>query len=255
MAANGRTLVPALTARNGHKVLVLGIARISTLSQDERSLGAQKELYERWLNEHLDLPWRLKMISTQGSGERLDRCELKRMRKIVRRRKVDLVLAEDLARVMRRVHAQIFCELCEDHDVRFVAINDNIDTAQENWTDQTFFASYRHEKYNADTARRIRRSLRHHFLQGGALRPLIFGYDKKDGATNIKDVYKLDSAQPIYDRWVQMLEEGASYAEASDWTNERMVPLPKTAIARGATRWTGRLIASSAEFVGEFWLG
>jgi hypothetical protein len=48
-------------------------------------------------------------------------------------RTYDLVLAEDMGRIFRRVHAQLFCESCEDCDTRLIALNNHIDTAQDNW--------------------------------------------------------------------------------------------------------------------------
>jgi len=77
-----------------------------------------------------------------------------------------LVIAEDLGRIFRRAHSQLFCELCEDYATRLVAINDNVDTGQDGWRVLAGFASVRHELYNADTSKRIRRSLRNRFLQG-----------------------------------------------------------------------------------------
>jgi hypothetical protein len=41
-----------LTARNGHTLKILGIARISTDHQDALSLDDQLALYRRWLAEH-----------------------------------------------------------------------------------------------------------------------------------------------------------------------------------------------------------
>jgi hypothetical protein len=47
----------------------------------------------------------------------------------------DLVLMEDLGRMMRDVDAVKLCEFCKDHDTRLIAINDHVDTAQDNWED------------------------------------------------------------------------------------------------------------------------
>ena len=65
----------SLVARNGQVLEVLGVARISTLNQDERSLDDQEALLRRWLATHYSGPFNLRMIATQGSGERLDREE------------------------------------------------------------------------------------------------------------------------------------------------------------------------------------
>ena len=72
MAAN---LQPSLLARNGHTLKVLGIARISTVHQDAKSLEDQEQLYRKWLNQNTDLPYDLQMIASRGSGEVLDRKE------------------------------------------------------------------------------------------------------------------------------------------------------------------------------------
>ena len=70
MTAN---LQPSLLARNGHTLKVLGIARISTVHQDAKSLEDQEQLYRKWLNENAGLPYKLTMIASRGSGEVLDR--------------------------------------------------------------------------------------------------------------------------------------------------------------------------------------
>src|SRR5262245_45227791 len=156
-----------LVPRIGAILIVLGIARISTLKQDERSLKDQEALYRRWLDEHYGRPYELIVISGQGSGEWLDRGDYLRSWDEVETGKFDLVITEDLGRIARRTHVVQFCEHCEDHNTRLIALNDQIDTAQDNWHAIAGFASLRHEMYNADTGKRIRRSLRHRFTQGG----------------------------------------------------------------------------------------
>lgn len=114
------------------------------------SLEDQEALYRRWLAEHTDLPYRLTMISGRGSGECLDRQEALRAENEVESRTYDLVIAEDLGRIFRRIHARLFCELCEDVGTRLIALNDHVDIAQDNWRVLAGFASMRHEMYNAE---------------------------------------------------------------------------------------------------------
>ena len=180
---------PRLTARDGTCQKVLGVARVSTDHQDVRSLGDQEALYRRVLDANSDLPYDLKMIAGRGSGECLDRADYLQAWEEIENGGYDLVIAEDLARISRRAHAIQFCELCEDHGTRLIAINDQIDTSQENWRMLAGFASMRHEMYNADTAKRIRRTLRHRFDEGGVVQFVIYGYIKPPGA-------KSDCAMP-----------------------------------------------------------
>lgn len=217
------SLQPPLAARNGRTLKVLGIARISTEHQDALSLADQENLYRSWLGQHAGLPCHLDMISGRGSGECLDRKEVHEAVEAVETRTYDLVIAEDLGRVFRRVHAQLFCELCEDVGTRLVAINDHIDTAQDNWRVLAGFASMRHEMYNADTSKRIRRSLRNRFHQGGVVQTVVYGYIKPPGAKTDAQLRKDPAAEPVYAEIFRRLEGGASYSEVADWLNEQGV--------------------------------
>jgi DNA invertase Pin-like site-specific DNA recombinase len=184
-------LNPPLHPRRGSILKVLGVARISGDNQDEKSLADQEALYRRWLDEHFGGHYELTMIATRGSGERVDREELGRLADAIESKEFDLIIAEDLGRIARRVHAVLICESCEDSETRLIALNDSIDTGQEDWRLYTFFASMRYESYNRDTSRRIRRSLRNRFMDDGVLRSLPFYCRRRPGAKNDLDVEKI----------------------------------------------------------------
>jgi len=236
MAVN---IQPPLLARNGRTLKVLGIARISTIHQNALSLEDQEQLYRKWLNQNTDLPYDLTMISGRGSGEDLGRRGYLEALDAIETCAYDLVVAEDLGRITRRVHSQIFCELCEDAGTRLVAINDHIDTGTDNWKLNAGFASMRHEMYNADTAKRIRRSLRNRFENGGVLGVQVFGIIKPLGAKKDSELSKDPEAQPIYDEMFRLLENGASYSEVADWLNDTKVELPPHARSK---KWTCSLV-------------
>ncbi|HMP06889.1 MAG TPA: recombinase family protein, partial [Lacipirellulaceae bacterium] len=160
-------LSPPLRPRNGSLLRVLIVARISTIHQDARSLDDQEALCRRWIEDHYDGPVEFEVIATRGSGERLDRAELRQIEDRIASRELDVLITEDLGRIVRRAHAVTICENCEDDGVRLISINDRIDTGQESWRTLAFFQTMHHEMHNADTARRIRRSLRNRFQNGG----------------------------------------------------------------------------------------
>ncbi|MHB1426455.1 MAG: recombinase family protein [Gemmataceae bacterium] len=232
-------LQPPLVARNGHRLKVLGVARISTEHQDQLSLDDQEALYRRWLADHADSSFDLHMIAGRGSGEALDCEDARRARAEVETDTYDLVIAEDLGRIFRRSHAIIFCELCEDYQTRLIALNDHVDTAQDNWRVLAGFASMRHELYNADTAKRIRRSLRNRFQMGGVIQSVVFGYNKPPGTKTDAELQKDPAAEPIYAEMFRKLEDGASYSEVADWLNEQGV---KPGPAARSDRWTCSLV-------------
>jgi hypothetical protein len=94
--------------------------------------------------------------------------------------------------------------------------------------------------YNQDTAKRIRRSLRNRFTQGGVIQFVLFGYVKPPLAKTDTELERDPATAPVYDQIFRMLEEGASFWEVSDWLNgEGIKPGP---YARN-DRWDGRMLA------------
>jgi DNA invertase Pin-like site-specific DNA recombinase len=230
--SDGSDLVP----RRGAELQVLVIARISTVHQDERSLDDQAALCQRHVRDRYPGPIRFTLIQGRGSGETLDRQDLADAEAAVASGAFDLVVVEDLGRICRRNRAIDFCELCEDTGTRLVAINDSIDTARDDWRLNAFFASFKHESGNKDTSRRIRRSLRHRFEQGGVVQTLPYGYVKPPGAKSDAEISKDPAAERVYEEVFRRLGGGASYAEVADWLNAEEVPTGPWMRSR---RWDG----------------
>ena len=218
---------PPLEARNGHSLQVLLICGVSNPrpgGQTEQSNDDQAATFEAWVRERTDLPCEFTVLAGKGSGERLDRDEVHKAEDFIESGRYDLVVAEDPGRIMRRDRAFEFCELCEDYDTRLIAPNDHVDTGSEGWRLAAFFAVMRHESYNADTTKRIRRTHRNRFMQGGVVMCLPYGYIKPPGCKSDAEVRKDPAAEPVYDEWFQKLEDGASYAEIVDWLNDQGIP-------------------------------
>jgi site-specific DNA recombinase len=125
---------PPLQAKNGHILRTLFVVRVSNPApgkQDIRSNDDQKAKNLEWLKARTDLPIELKVIAGSGSGEHLDRNEYIELLELVETGLWDLVVCEDLGRIVRRIQAHLFAELCVDHNTRLVSINDVVDTAVE----------------------------------------------------------------------------------------------------------------------------
>ena len=234
-------LEPALAPRSGSVLRVVGITRISTVNQDVRSLDDQKALLRQWVADRYDGPVEWTFIEGQGSGECVDREQVLEAEELVNSGRFDLVVMEDLSRHMRRVHAVLFCEACEDADTRLIAINDGIDTFGD-WRLHAFFAAIKHEQSNKDTSLRIKRSLRNRFQQGGVVQFIIYGYDKPPGAKSDADLQKDPAAVPVYEEWFQRLDRGESFSEIADWLNESGVsPGPYCRTNRWTCAMVGRI--------------
>ncbi|MCC9608265.1 recombinase family protein [Blastopirellula sp. JC732] len=205
-------------------IRVLIVARISTEHQDPRSLDDQVATCRRWCDQNL--PDRFKVvevIQSRGSGERLDRRELRDLEDAIELRTCDLVIAEDLGRICRRSAAITFLELAEDNDVRVVTLNDDLDTDQDDWRFKAGFATMRHEFSNADTSKRIRRTLRNRFGQG-MIKTVPYGYIKPSHGATDAEVTKDPKAELIIAEMIERLEKGESYSVVVDWLNLSGVP-------------------------------
>ena len=109
------------------------IARISTEHQDARSLDDQDALCRTYVGGRYAGPVSFRVIAGRGSGELLDRRDLRDAEDAVESGEVDLVVVEDLGRISRRHQVVAFVELCLDAGAGLVAINDSIDTASDGW--------------------------------------------------------------------------------------------------------------------------
>lgn len=236
------SLTPPLVPRDGATLRVVFFCRVSSPGegkQDIRSLTDQEALLRQWLSAHYDGKHDVQVIAGSGSGEIRDRPEFLKLQRIVTTNAVDLILCEDVGRVLRSVQVTDFIGLCIDHQTRLISINDSIDTAERSWFSHAIMASFHHEISNRDTSDRIKRSHRARFQNGGCVGTLPYGYIKKPGAKTDADVERDPAARSVLKHWFEMLEEGASFGEVADYLNQKKVPLPKYC---RSNRWTGTMV-------------
>lgn len=219
------------TPRNGHTFQIILPARVSDQrpgkQNRERSLGDQRTIQDNWIASHLpaDLKYELKIVAGQGSGESIEREEYQELLRLIESQKYDLVLTEDLGRIVRGVEGYQFCNRCEDYGVQLIAINNGVDTANPNWRDLAFFTSYFYEKDNSDKSKRLKERLRARFEKGYALERRTYGYvDPPKGAKHESDRQKDPEAETVFKEWFQRLDQGVSYSEIADWLNEQGIP-------------------------------
>jgi len=233
-------IVNSYIPKDQQTLKVIRVARISTLNQDERSLDDQLILLKNKLEENNSGLVQYTDLATQGSGENLERTELRDLEEMIETGEYDLVITEDLARICRRMWAIAICELSEDTGTRLIALNDHVDIGESGWRDSAFISTWHHERSNRDTSDRIKRSLQNRLANGGVLRTPIYGFIKPKGAIHDSKMSKDPEAEKIYNEWFTKLEEGATYSEIADWLNEQEVPLGPD--CRG-DRWTHMMVS------------
>lgn len=217
-----RNLNHPLVPRNGHTLKVILPCRVSDPGpgkQDPRSNDDQEAMLRSRLKDYYDGPAIIKVVAGSGSGEWLEREEYLYLMELVETDEYDLVFPEDLGRIVRRIHAHLFCELCVDHGTRLIALNDHVDTSEDGWQDRSIFSAWHHERSNRDTSDRIKRTHQSRFDHGGCAAFPIFGIIKPPGAKSDLDWYKDPVAEPIYEEWFDRLDKESLYAEIAEWLN------------------------------------
>jgi hypothetical protein len=120
---------------------------------------------------------------------------------------------------MRDIDALSICGFCVDHGTRVVAINDNLDTAEDDWRRAGIFAAFKHEGYNADTSKRIKQRLRNRFDTGNLAPRPIAGYMFNPKKRTEQDVWTDPDATPIVREVIRRLYAGHSFAEVAEYLN------------------------------------
>jgi site-specific DNA recombinase len=120
-----------LEPRDGHTLQVAIVARVSAcVNQNKVTLEDQidhckEEIEARFayrgpVNHH--------EISTKAPGARSDRVELQELEDQIRNDHLDLIVVEDLGRIVRSPAAVVFCGIAIEHGVRILSSNDGIDS-------------------------------------------------------------------------------------------------------------------------------
>lgn len=212
-----------MVPKNGQFFRIILVCRVSDPrpgKQDIRSVDDQEAMLRTKICLYIgDQRFEVIVISGSGGGENLNRPEFKKLERLVETGDYDLVLAEDLSRILRRVLVVYFGELCVDTDTRLVALGDNVDTYEEGWLDMAIMCGWQHEKANRTTRKRIDRS-NNRFKEGGWAAFNTAGVIKPPDAKSDLDWYKDPEWEPIYAEWFRRLDEGQSYTEIADWLNE-----------------------------------
>jgi hypothetical protein len=84
----------------------------------EDQVGHAKEV----VAEHYQGPVEYRVIANKGKGEWLERPELDEIENLLRSDVFDLLVAEDLGRMVRSIEAVLLCVIAVDYGVRVLAL-------------------------------------------------------------------------------------------------------------------------------------
>ena len=211
-----------IVPRNGHTLIVLIVARISgCANQKELSLDDQvdhaREVVQDYYKGEIDF----RIIATTAKGERLDRPELIEIEERLEANEFDLMIFEDIGRLVRGAASVGLCGIAVDHGVRAISPNDNFDTNDPDWESNVMDASKEHMKHNEHTSRRIKQKKMNRFKKYGAATPCqIAGYNKPDGAETFSDWSKDEDTTEYIREGLQILRRTLNGEAVAEYFNE-----------------------------------
>lgn len=234
-----------------NQVRVVSYARYSCEDQNQLSVPDQFKRIGRHLEEQGIKPVQIFYESDEEmSGELLSRPGIDRVREMVRSRKVDLVVVEEISRLFRdRGEPHKFAGECVDHGVRLVAINDQFDTNNPGWQRDLSRAADEHASANDKTSMRIKRAYEGRWQDGYAMGPLVPGYKRRPvDAIRFERTRRGPFTDKKDERWTPTLKEmfdrvarGDPLRSVAEFLEREGLPKP---VNRKTARWNERGVKS-----------
>ena len=202
------------------------LSKDDDLVGDSNSIVHQKEILAKYAKEHgfTNIEF---YVDDGFSGTNFNRPDFQRMMADAEEGKISTVIVKDMSRfgrdyIMVGYYTEIYFS---NLDIRFIAINDNVDSNIQTENDLTPFKNVFNEWYARDTSKKIRAVFR---AKGNSGKHLTtnppFGY-KKD--PNDKDKWIIDDeAAATVRRIFQMYVEGYRISEIGHKLTEEKVETP-----------------------------
>ena len=192
---------------------------------DSSSIQTQKIMLEKYANDNgiiiVDY-----YIDDGYSGTNFDRPDFQRMLNDIEDEKVNMVITKDLSRLGRDyIRTGYYIDFYfKDKDVRYIAVNDNVDTLYDN-NDIAPFKNILNDMYAKDTSRKVKTAVRQRLLKGMfiASHP-PYGYKRNPYNKNhlIIDEEVVDVVRLIFD----LALSNIGIATIAKELNRRGIPIP-----------------------------
>ena len=192
---------------------------------DSSSIQTQKMMLEKYANDNgiiiVDY-----YIDDGYSGTNFDRPDFQRMLNDIEDEKVNVVITKDLSRLGRDyIRTGYYIDFYfKDKDVRYIAVNDNVDTLYDN-NDIAPFKNILNDMYAKDTSRKVKTAVRQRLLKGMfiASHP-PYGYKRNPYNKNhlIIDEEVVDVVRLIFD----LALSNMGIATIAKELNRRGIPIP-----------------------------
>ncbi len=193
---------------------------------ESESIQNQRALLMQYIKEN-KLNFCKEYVDDGISGTSFDRPGFNKMIEDIENGKINMVITKDLSRLGRNyVQSGYYTETYfPEHNVRYIAILDNIDTAIDSANnDIAPFKSILNEMYAKDTSKKINSVLQSKRKQGEYLGTAPYGY-KKDPENKYHLIVDEEAAKVVKLIFEKYLE-GYGTMQIADYLSEQKIPIP-----------------------------
>ena len=208
------TGMDAILAGSFRAAIYCRLSKDDDLDGESASIANQRDMLESYCEKQ---GWEVVAVYQDDgyTGLNMERPDLKRMLKAIERRQINLVITKDLSRLGRNYlqTGTLIEDFFPRHGVRYIAMNDGIDTMRDN-NDIAPFKNILNEYYAKDISKKRRIVNKMKGNAGIPLSPPPYGYIKNpdDSRFWVIDPEAADVVRRIYD----MALEGYGLAEIAN---------------------------------------
>ena len=192
---------------------------------DSNSIQHQKQILEKYAKDHSITNYKF-YVDDGYSGTNFNRPGFQEMLADIEAGYVDCVIVKDMSRFGRNyLEVGMYTEIMfPDKDVRFIAINDGVDSARDD-NDFTPFRNIINEWYAKDTSKKIRAVFRAKGLSGKRLSTQApYGYLKGENGQLIEDT----ETAPVVRLIFRLAVEGNGPGKIARILREKQIVTPGT---------------------------
>ena len=211
------------TAKEKHTALYCRLSKDDGNLGESSSIQSQKEMLTRYARDHgfQNITY---YVDDGYSGTNFNRPDFQRLIADIENGEISILITKDLSRLGRNyletgVYLEIFFP---EHEVRFIAINDGVDSDESESVDFTPFRNIINELYAKDTSKKTKSAKRARVMSGmfvGSSAPYGYMKDPDDRHRLIIDERYAPVVRKIFD----LAKEGMGAAKISNYLNSQHI--------------------------------
>ena len=212
----------------GDKITALycRLSRDDDLQGESNSIVNQKAILKKYADDH-NFPNTMYFVDDGYSGTSFSRPDWQRLAALIDEDRIGIIIVKDMSRLGRDyLQVGMYTEMVfPAHDIRFIAINNGVDSENQVDNDMTPFINIFNEFYAKDTSKKVKAVFR---AKGNAGKPLCtnppYGYlkDPEDKNHWIID----EEAAPVVRDIFKMCMAGKGPSQISKELMRRGIPTP-----------------------------